>query len=122
MRLLLDANLSPRLATPLVAAGHDVVHVGDTGLLTASDTAILRRAAADGWVLVTADSDFPRLLALRRAERPSVVPLRQVAELTPGQHAALLIANLPAVAADLERGAIISLSPGRLAVRELPIR
>ena len=29
MRLLLDANLSPRLAEPLAAAGHDVVHVAE---------------------------------------------------------------------------------------------
>jgi hypothetical protein len=44
-----------------------------------------------------------------------------VAELTPGSHAALLIANLPLVADDLDRGVIVSLGPSRLAVRDLPI-
>lgn len=121
MKLLLDANLSPRLGSALLAAGFDAVHVGELGLLTASDDEILDRAAADGSVVVTADSDFPRLLALRRARSPSVVHLRAVGELAPDVHAALLIQNLGTVAGDLERGAIVSLSPTRLAIRGLPV-
>lgn len=122
MRLLLDANLSPALAGPLAAAGHEVVHVAAIGLVSASDAEIFDRAAADGFVVVTADADFPALLALRRASAPSVVHLRHVAQLAPAEHAALLLANLAAVEADLERGAIVSLSPTRLAVRALPLR
>lgn len=71
--------------------------------------------------MVTADSDFPALLALSNSTSPSVVHLRGVAELAPDAHATLLIANLPAVTPDLERGAVVSLSPTRLAVRTLPI-
>lgn len=122
MRLLLDANLSPRLVQPLMAAGYDTVHVSNLGLLTASDDIILDRAAADEYVVVTADSDFPMLLALRRARSPSVIHLRHIAQLAPDEHGALLLANLPAVAEDLERGAVVSLSPTRLAVRDLPLR
>jgi len=33
-----------------------------------------------------------------------------------------LLANLPTIAEDLERGMVVSLSPTRLAVRDLPIR
>jgi predicted nuclease of predicted toxin-antitoxin system len=66
MRLLLDANLSPRLIEPLTASGYDVTHVGDLGLLHATDSVIFDRAVADGYVIVTADSDFPMLVALRR--------------------------------------------------------
>jgi hypothetical protein len=51
-----------------------------------------------------------------------VIHLRHVAELVPEQHSTLLIANLPLVAKDLERDVIVSLSPSRLAIRELPIR
>lgn len=46
----------------------------------------------------------------------------RVAELGPDDHATLLVANLPSVVEDLERGAIVSLSPTRLAVRDLPLR
>lgn len=47
MKLLLDANLSPALVEPLAAAGHEVVHVTDLGLLMATDEIIFDRAARD---------------------------------------------------------------------------
>jgi len=103
-------------------AGFEATHVIDLDLMTATDDEIFDRAAADGLVVITADSDFGMLLALRRAVSPSVVHLRHVAELHPDQHTALVVANLPQIAEDLDRGAIVSLSPTRLAVRDLPIR
>jgi predicted nuclease of predicted toxin-antitoxin system len=87
MRLLLDANLSPRLLGPLRAAGHDVAHVAELGLLTASDRTILDRAKAEGFVVVTVDSDSPMMLAMSGASMPSVVLLRGVTELTRDAHA-----------------------------------
>lgn len=121
MNLLIDANLSPKVAGALRNAGFDAVHVGDLGLLTASDDEIFDRAVTDRSVVVTADSDFGTMLALRRATSPSVVHLRHVAELGPDEHIALLVANLPVIEGDLGRGAIISLSPSRLAIRDLPL-
>lgn len=121
MKLLLDANLSPQLAGHLRSAGYHVSHVAELGMLTASDEEIFELAARDGWVLVTADSDFSMLLALRATGRPSLVLLRHVAELRWKAHADLLVANLPAVWAHLDAGAIVSLSPTRLSVRELPL-
>jgi predicted nuclease of predicted toxin-antitoxin system len=121
MRLLLDANLSATLAVTLTKAGHDTNHVADVGLLHASDDAIFDYAAEHGQVVVTADTDFPIMLALRRVAAPSVVLLRHVTELPRQEHGALLIANLPQVRDELDRGAIVSLSPTRLAVRTLPI-
>jgi predicted nuclease of predicted toxin-antitoxin system len=121
VRFLLDANLSPRLVEQLTKAGYEVVHVAPLGLLTASDTEIFDRAAESGDVVITADSDFSMLLAARASARPSVVLLRQVAELPMQAHADLLIANLPAVLGDLDQGAVVSMSPARLAVRRLPI-
>lgn len=93
----------------------------DLGLIGASDTQIFDRAAADGDVVITADSDFSMLLASRRSLGPSVILLRQVAEQTWIVHLALLTANLAAVEADLKAGAVVSLSPTRLAVRRLPM-
>ena len=122
MRLLLDANLSPRVAESLRDAGFGAVHVADLDLLTATDDEIFDRAAEDGLVVVTADSDFGSLLAMRRTKSPSVVHLRHVAELVAEVHRDLLVANLPQIAEDLDRGVIVSLSPTRLAVRDLPIR
>lgn len=121
MNLLVDANVSPAVAARLCDAGHDAVHVIDVGLATAIDPEIVDHAEANDLVIVTVDTDFPMLLALRRASSPSVVLLRGVNELAPDQHAALVIANLPVVLDDLRRGAIVSLGPDHLRVRSLPL-
>lgn len=106
MRFLVDANLSPKIAVALSKAGLESVHVSDAGLLTAPDRTILEDAAANDLVIVSADSDFGELLAASRgATRPSVVLLRSADRLTSEEQAALLAANLPAVADDLEAGA-----------------
>lgn len=121
MRLLIDANLSPRIAARLRGAGHDAVHVADIGMLAAPDEAILAHAATAGLVIISADTDFGELLAVSGATRPSVVLLRSADHLTPDQQATLLIANLPAVACDLDSGAVVSIARGRLRVRPLPV-
>ncbi len=122
MKLLVDSNLSPRVAEAMRSAGFDAAHVEDLALGIATDEEIFDRSTAEGFTVVTADSDFGMLLALRRTTSPSVIHLRHVAELSPDAHVALLVANLPQIADDLDQGAIVSLSPSRLAVRDLPLR
>jgi predicted nuclease of predicted toxin-antitoxin system len=123
VRLLVDANLSPVVAARLRSAEFEAVHVADVGLLTAADEAIMEYAAASGLVIVSADTDFGELLAASRgAARPSVVLLRSADHLTPDQQAALLVANLPAVADELEAGAMVSIARGRLRLRSLPVQ
>jgi hypothetical protein len=63
VRLLIDANLSPKVAAALCKAGLESVHVGDVGLLAAPDRSILDYAAANALVIVSANSDFGELLA-----------------------------------------------------------
>jgi predicted nuclease of predicted toxin-antitoxin system len=121
VKLLLDANLSPHIAGLMSEAGHDAIHVVDIGLLTALDSEILQSADDQDRVLLTADTDFGTLLALGSLATPSVVLLRSADHLSPVEQAELLTANLPAIAADLEEGAIVSLTPDRLRIRSLPI-
>lgn len=121
MKLLLDANLSPKVARLLKEAGHDAIHVADVALLTAADPEILRAAAKEERILLTADSDFGALLALGSLGSPSVLLLRSADHLRPAEQAELIAANLPPIAEDLEKGAIASLTRDRLRVRQLPI-
>lgn len=111
----------PRLVKGLQGAGYDARHVHDIGLLKAADIQIFDRAANGGDVLITADTDFSMLLAARGSAGLSVVLWGHVAELPWRDHKALLVENLPAVLADLQDGAVVSLNPTRLAVRRLPI-
>jgi hypothetical protein len=48
VRLLVDANLAPKVADALIEAGHDAVHVFAIGLAEASDDARAEVAEADG--------------------------------------------------------------------------
>lgn len=106
----------------LSSNGFECVHVADVGLLTADDPAILAYAAANGLVIVSADTDFGELLATAQgAVRPSAVLLRSADRLTPGQQAAMLAANLPPVADELKAGALVTIARGRVRIRPLPI-
>jgi predicted nuclease of predicted toxin-antitoxin system len=121
MKLLLDANLPPRLVALLQASDVQSSHVEAVGLMTATDSAIFDYALDNDLVVVTADSDFSMMLALRRSSGPSVILLRNVHELDASDLAALVSANLPAVADYLEQGAVVSLSPTSLRWRRLPL-
>jgi predicted nuclease of predicted toxin-antitoxin system len=64
VRLLLDANLSPRrIGGPLRAAGHDVLSLAeDAGLEGLDDPLVLDLATTEGRVLITRNSrDFAPL-------------------------------------------------------------
>ncbi len=76
MRFLVDMPLPPALAHWLKAAGHDAVHATELGLQRASDADIMAKAKQDGRTIITADLDYPRLLALARAMEPSLILFR----------------------------------------------
>ncbi len=77
MKFLVDVPLSPALAAWLREHGHDAVHAVDLSLNRASDVDILARAKQEGRTIVTADLDYPRLLALARTTDPSLILFRE---------------------------------------------
>ncbi len=82
---------------------------------------MLERARTEGRILISADTDFGQLLAASGAALPSVILLRRELDRRSSAQAALVLANLDQVDADLEAGAIVVLEAARLRVRRLPI-
>ena len=76
MKFLVDMPLSPDLAAWLRQHGHDALHALELGLTRAADSEILELARLQQRVVLTADLDYPRLLALTQAEGPGLILFR----------------------------------------------
>lgn len=79
MKFLIDQSVSPLLATWLQsdeAGRHDALHVRDRGMSSATDDDIFALAQAESRVVVTADLDFARIVALRREPEPGLILFR----------------------------------------------
>ncbi len=75
MKLLFDQNLSPRLSQRLADIYPDSAHVREVGLREADDTAIWEYAKANGYAIVSKDSDFQQRSLLKGAP-PKFIWLR----------------------------------------------
>jgi len=63
MKFLLDMPVSPSLLDVLEANGHEGVHAHQIGKDRAADTELLNLARRKDRIVITADLDFPRILA-----------------------------------------------------------
>jgi predicted nuclease of predicted toxin-antitoxin system len=76
MRFLLDMPVSALLLDVLQAHGHEGVHAYQIGKDRAADEELLEMARRESRVVITADLDFPRLVALSLAEGPGLILFR----------------------------------------------
>jgi predicted nuclease of predicted toxin-antitoxin system len=122
MRFLIDMNLTPRWVPALLTAGHDAIHWSEVGPNGASDPAICDYARRHGFVLITNDLDFPRILAHTSAGKPSVILLRGE-PLVPEIRGVALLGAITECAVELESGAVLTIDwSDRPRARLLPLK
>ena len=73
MKALLDMPVSSSLVDVLRAHGHEGAHAHEMGLDRAIHREILAVARRENRIIITADLDFPRILALSSAEGPGLI-------------------------------------------------
>jgi predicted nuclease of predicted toxin-antitoxin system len=67
----------------------------------APDPAVLQCAQVDEWVLVSADTDFGRLLSRSQATGPSVLLIRRLAGRRTAEQSAIILEPYPGTCAPL---------------------
>ena len=75
-RLKLDEDLSPFVAIPFVAAGHDVATVLEQGWSGLKDHELWARVNVEQRMLITADKGFGDIRAYRPGQHAGIVVLR----------------------------------------------
>lgn len=119
MKLLLDQGLPRSTVNYLTAVGIQATHVGEMGYATATDEQILTFAEQEACVIATLDADFHALLALCKAQQPSIIRLR-IEGLKGKSVAQILQTVVENCAEDLYQGAAITVQENRIRVRRLP--
>lgn len=121
IRFLLDMGIAHTTGQYLRSKGYDAVHLSDQGLERLPDDRIVAKAQEEERVIVTHDLDFGRIVALSGGAVPSIVTLR-LSNMTPAQvNIALEAIFTEAIAALLDRGALVTITDKGIRIRELPI-
>jgi predicted nuclease of predicted toxin-antitoxin system len=117
VRFLIDRCAGRRLAEWLRSQGHDVVESRELGA-DPGDRALLERAAAEGRVLVTIDTDFGELVYVEEAPHAGLVRLPDV----PAERRIALMAEaIERHRHALETQAIITIRSGRVRISRPPL-
>jgi len=119
MKILIDMNLSPDWVKVFERNELQALHWSTVGDPRAPDRVIMDWASAHGYLVFTHDLDFGTLLAVTRANGPSVIQVR-TQDVMPSYLESRILHVLGQYESALEKGALITVDENRFRVRILP--
>ena len=120
MKILVDMNLSPLWAVYLTGNGIEAVHWAEIGAPDAPDTEIITCAKLNDFTVLTNDLDFGYILAISHGKKPSVIQTRTGA-LGVDRIGDIVVRAIKLLAADIDRGALVTIDPQKTRVTLLPL-
>ena len=121
LKLLVDMNLSGKLAGRLREAGYDCRHWKEIGDPKAPDTELFDWAKRNGAIVITRDIGFGDILAASNFDAPSVMLIRCNDSFSTLVLPVILQA-LRQTEEQLRLGALVVVTESRLRIRMLPLK
>ena len=120
IKLVVDVSLPPAWVEVFTGCGWIAVHWSMVGDPRATDRIVMAWAREQGHAVFTHDLDFGTLLALTRADGPSVIQVRGQ-DVLPEHLETIVTAVIRQFESQLEAGALVTVDESRGRVRLLPI-
>ena len=120
MKLLIDMNLPPRLASLITGKGIESTHWYTIGAPDATDTEIMSYARENNYIVLTCDLDFSAILSTTHGQKPSVIQIR-IHDIDTEQIANLITATVLHNEGEIKEGAVISIDAKKARLRILPL-
>ena len=120
MRFLIDENMARSCSGVMREMGYEAFHVSEIGLTATADEDITGYAIAHGYIIITFDLDFSRIVALSSEPFPSVITFR-TGEISLETFTDLISKNLPSLKDSLKEGALATLDLDGVRIQRLPI-
>lgn len=120
MKILVDMNLSPKWAAFLSENGIEAVHWSSVGPPDTPDTDIFAYAGKHDFTIFTNDLDFGFILAITHRKKPSVIQVR-TGILGHDKIGSIVISAINLLAADIEKGALVTIDQRKTRVSVLPL-
>lgn len=120
MRFLGNMGISPVTIEFLRSNGHEAKRLHEEGLDTLPDPDILAMARAEGSILLTSDLDFGQLAVESQTTLPAVIIFR-LEDMRPENVNRYRLRIITEHSAELEKGAILSVSEKSIRIRPLPL-
>jgi predicted nuclease of predicted toxin-antitoxin system len=121
LKILIDMNLLPEWVQELRIHEIEAVHWSEVGTFDAPDVELMNWARKNNRAIFTHDLDFGTLLALTKAESPSVIQIR-TQDVTVKHLTGILMPALLANTAIIDDGALLTLDEDKMRLRILPLK